>query len=126
MLPGWVPVAQFIAAHTWCPCLHAWGSKKIVCLFLFGLHFHAFPECNLNNEWKVYHPQPIRRMCSKVFISYENGKTAVSVKHAVKCLSVCMWEARPQLEEGKGKEPDGSTCTWQRAQHGTGHGYLGR
>lgn len=46
------------------------------------------------------------------FISYENGKTAVSVKHAVKCLSVCMWEARPQLEEGKGKEPDGSTCTW--------------
>ena len=59
------------------------------------------------------------------FISYENGKTAVSVKHAVsaaqslafilaprKCLSVCMWEARPQLEAGRGKEPDGSTCTW--------------
>lgn len=21
-------------------------------------------------------------------------------------------EARPQLEDGKGKEPDGSTCTW--------------
>ena len=27
-------------------------------------------------------------------------------------------QARPQLEEGKGKEADGSTCTWQRAQHG--------
>eukprot|EP00930_Biecheleria_cincta_P034147 TRINITY_DN23617_c0_g1_i1.p1 TRINITY_DN23617_c0_g1~~TRINITY_DN23617_c0_g1_i1.p1 ORF type:complete len:828 (-),score=149.61 TRINITY_DN23617_c0_g1_i1:9-2492(-) len=46
------------------------------------------------------------------FISYENGKSAVNVKHAVKCLSVCMWEVSPQLEKGRGKEPDGSTCTW--------------
>lgn len=46
------------------------------------------------------------------FISYENGKSAVSVKHAVRCLSVCMWEVTPQLEVGKARAPDGSTCTW--------------
>jgi len=46
------------------------------------------------------------------FISYENGKSAVSVKNARKCLSVCMWEVSPQLETGTTKQPDGSTCTW--------------
>ena len=34
-------------------------------------------------------------------------------------------QARPQLEEGKGKEPDGSTCTWQRAQYADGARGLG-
>jgi hypothetical protein len=34
---------SFIAAHTWCPCLQAWGSKNIFLL--------AFPKSNLNNEW---------------------------------------------------------------------------
>ncbi|CAE8719741.1 unnamed protein product, partial [Polarella glacialis] len=46
------------------------------------------------------------------FISYENGKSAVSVKHAVKCLSVCMWEVSPQREPGSKQEPDGSSCLW--------------
>ncbi|CAK9001150.1 unnamed protein product [Durusdinium trenchii] len=46
------------------------------------------------------------------FISYENGKAAVSVTHAKKCLSVCMWQVEPQLAPGKSRQPDGSTCTW--------------
>ncbi|CAK0805543.1 unnamed protein product, partial [Prorocentrum cordatum] len=46
------------------------------------------------------------------FISYENGKSAVSVKNAIKCLSVCMWQVEPWLELGKPQAPDGSTCTW--------------
>mmetsp|Transcript_13907 Transcript_13907/g.43614 ORF Transcript_13907/g.43614 Transcript_13907/m.43614 type:complete len:881 (-) Transcript_13907:100-2742(-) len=46
------------------------------------------------------------------FISYENGKSAVNIKHAVRCLSVCMWEVEPQLEPGMPKKPDGSSCTW--------------
>jgi len=46
------------------------------------------------------------------FISYENGKTAVSVRHAVQCLSVCLWDFEPKLEPGKSQMPDGSTCTW--------------
>eukprot|EP00913_Durusdinium_trenchii_P035931 g33620.t1 len=44
------------------------------------------------------------------FISYENGKAAVSVTHAKKCLSVCMWQVEPQLAPGKSRQPDGSTC----------------
>mmetsp|Transcript_70486 Transcript_70486/g.228415 ORF Transcript_70486/g.228415 Transcript_70486/m.228415 type:complete len:897 (-) Transcript_70486:91-2781(-) len=51
------------------------------------------------------------------FISYENGKSAVSVKHAVRCLSVCMWEVRPQIEPCKARAPDGSTCTWYTNNH---------
>lgn len=46
------------------------------------------------------------------FISYENGKAVVSCHHAVKCLSVCMWEVKPQIAPGKTRMPDGSTCTW--------------
>mmetsp|Transcript_48283 Transcript_48283/g.90438 ORF Transcript_48283/g.90438 Transcript_48283/m.90438 type:complete len:734 (-) Transcript_48283:11-2212(-) len=46
------------------------------------------------------------------FFSYENGKCAVRVKHAVKCLSVCMWAVEPQIEPGKKSRPDGSTTTW--------------
>eukprot|EP00747_Dinoflagellata_sp_TGD_P119897 gnl/TRDRNA2_/TRDRNA2_173113_c2_seq1.p1 gnl/TRDRNA2_/TRDRNA2_173113_c2~~gnl/TRDRNA2_/TRDRNA2_173113_c2_seq1.p1 ORF type:complete len:811 (+),score=160.98 gnl/TRDRNA2_/TRDRNA2_173113_c2_seq1:326-2434(+) len=51
------------------------------------------------------------------FISYENGKSAVNVKHAVKCLSVCMWEFEPPLDPGSKRKADGSTCTWWTNNH---------
>eukprot|EP00927_Polykrikos_kofoidii_P065324 TRINITY_DN61099_c0_g1_i1.p1 TRINITY_DN61099_c0_g1~~TRINITY_DN61099_c0_g1_i1.p1 ORF type:complete len:922 (-),score=124.67 TRINITY_DN61099_c0_g1_i1:195-2960(-) len=46
------------------------------------------------------------------FISYENGKSAVRVQNAMKCLSVCMWEVDNQVPLGSVGKADGSTCLW--------------